>query len=156
MTLKKHSLTSDHIASRIKSVEYRKVGLKTTVCLITLVNGFEIVATSGCVDPDNYDPEIGRRIARENAVKKIWELEGYLLQQRINDQGRADQVMTLDYQAIAKGIIQTTNIMDTMCHPDRNQWERVSDQDPVAVDHIAGTIKKGIHKQLQTVDHADH
>ena len=65
----------------------------------------------------------------------------------------ADRFMILDYRAIAKGIIQTTNIMDTMCHPDRNHWERVSDQDSGAVDHIAGTIKKAIFKQLQTIDH---
>ena len=84
-------LTPEHISDCVADVQMRKMGLKTTVCLITLTNGFEIVGTSGCVDPDNYDFNIGAEIARKNAIDKIWELEGYLLQQRIYDQGHADR-----------------------------------------------------------------
>ena len=54
-----------------------------TVCLLTLKNGFSTVGSSACASPLNFDPDIGRRIARFNAREKIWPLEGYLLKQRI-------------------------------------------------------------------------
>lgn len=53
---------------------------KTTVVILKLKNGFEVVGTSGCVDPKNYDHEIGKKYARERAIQKVWELEAYKLQ----------------------------------------------------------------------------
>ena len=48
-------------------------------------NGFVVTGESACASPENFDPEIGRKIARQNAVAKIWPLEGYLLKQRFNE-----------------------------------------------------------------------
>lgn len=73
-------LTQEDIEATIVSEEYTKMGKKTTVCLLTLRNGFEITGTSGCVDPANFDEAIGRKFAKEQAVEKIWQLEGYRLQ----------------------------------------------------------------------------
>ncbi len=73
-------ITQDHIDSLVASEKFERIGPKTTLCLLTLVNGFEIVGTSGVVNPDNYDATIGNSIAKENAIEKIWELEGYRLQ----------------------------------------------------------------------------
>ena len=56
-----------------------------TVCLLTLKNGFTVSGESACASPENFDAEIGRKIARENARNKIWPLEGYLLKQRLHD-----------------------------------------------------------------------
>ena len=56
-----------------------------TFCVLVLRNGFTVTGESACASPDNFDPEIGRKIARENAVNKIWMLEGYLLKQRLHD-----------------------------------------------------------------------
>lgn len=53
-----------------------------TICVLVLRNGFTVVGESACVSPENYDAEIGRKVARANAVLKIWPLEGYLLKQR--------------------------------------------------------------------------
>jgi hypothetical protein len=50
---------------------------------MVLRNGFTVTGESACASPENFDPEIGRKIARENAVNKIWMLEGYLLKQRL-------------------------------------------------------------------------
>ncbi|HGK4331911.1 TPA: Gp49 family protein [Klebsiella pneumoniae] len=50
-----------------------------TFCVLVLRNGFTVTGESACASPENFDPEIGRKIARENAVNKIWMLEGYLL-----------------------------------------------------------------------------
>lgn len=54
-----------------------------TVCLLELRNGFNVVGTSACASIENFDEELGRALARENARDKIWMLEGYLLKQRL-------------------------------------------------------------------------
>jgi len=46
-------------------------------------NGFTLIGRAACVDPANFDLEIGRRVAREMAAKTLWQLEGYLLQQEL-------------------------------------------------------------------------
>lgn len=57
-----------------------------TFCVLVLKNGFTVTGESACASPENFDPEIGRKIARENAVNKIWILEGYLLKQKLSEQ----------------------------------------------------------------------
>jgi hypothetical protein len=57
-----------------------------TFCVLTLRNGFTVTGESACASPENFDAEIGRKIARQNAVQKIWPLEGYLLKHRLNEQ----------------------------------------------------------------------
>ena len=54
---------------------------KCVVCEITLENGFTVRGESACVSIANFDQEIGDRISFENARDKIWQLEGYLLQE---------------------------------------------------------------------------
>jgi len=54
-----------------------------TICVLTLKNGFTIVGKSACASPENYDAEIGGKIAREDARKQIWALEGYLLRSKL-------------------------------------------------------------------------
>jgi len=57
-----------------------KMGEKTTVVCAKLPNGFEVVETSGCVDPENYDHELGVSICKKRLVDRLWMLEGYRLQ----------------------------------------------------------------------------
>jgi len=57
-----------------------------TICVLVLRNGFTVTGESACASPENFDAEIGRKIARENAVNKIWMLEGYLLKQKLSEQ----------------------------------------------------------------------
>ncbi|WP_175716576.1 Gp49 family protein [Burkholderia anthina] len=56
-----------------------------TFCVLVLRNGFTVTGESACASPENYDVELGRKIARQNAITKIWQLEGYLLKQRLHD-----------------------------------------------------------------------
>lgn len=58
-------------------------GTTTTVCCLTLRNGFDTIGTSAAASPKNFDEEIGRKIARANARNKIWELEGYRLKEQL-------------------------------------------------------------------------
>lgn len=54
-----------------------------TVCLLTLINGFNVSGESAAASIENFDVEIVRKIAKDNARNKIWALEGYLLKQKI-------------------------------------------------------------------------
>jgi hypothetical protein len=54
-----------------------------TFCVLTLRNGFTVTGESACASPENFDAEIGRKIARTNAVQKIWPLMGYELKCRL-------------------------------------------------------------------------
>lgn len=55
-----------------------------TFCVLVLKNGYTVTGESACASPENFDKEMGRKIARQNAVSKIWPLEGYLLKQRLS------------------------------------------------------------------------
>lgn len=57
-----------------------------TFCVLVLKNGFTVTGESACASPENFDAEIGRKIARENAINKIWMLEGYLLKQKLSEE----------------------------------------------------------------------
>jgi len=57
-----------------------------TFCVLVLKNGFTVTGESACASPENFDAEIDRKIARENAVNKVWMLEGYLLKQRLHEE----------------------------------------------------------------------
>lgn len=54
-----------------------------TICALSLRNGFIVTGESAAASPANFDPAIGRKIARENARNKIWALEGYLLRSKL-------------------------------------------------------------------------
>lgn len=60
-----------------------------TLCVLTLKNGFTVTGESASASPENFDEEIGRKIARDNAKNKIWALEGYILKQKLYEAGAA-------------------------------------------------------------------
>ncbi len=54
-----------------------------TFCVLVLSNGFTVTGESACASPENFDAEIGRKIARQNAVAKIWPLLGFRLRDKL-------------------------------------------------------------------------
>lgn len=56
-----------------------------TFCVIELNNGFTVTGESACASPENFDAELGRKIARANAIQKIWPLMGYALKQSLSN-----------------------------------------------------------------------
>ena len=58
---------------------------KVMVCELTLRNGFTVRGDAATVSIENFDEDIGRKVSREDARSKVWELEGYLLQQRLHE-----------------------------------------------------------------------
>ncbi len=58
-------------------------GTTCTVAALTLRNGFVVVGKSASASPENFDAEIGKKIARDDARAQIWALEGYLLREKL-------------------------------------------------------------------------
>jgi hypothetical protein len=54
-----------------------------TFCVLVLRNGFTVTGESACASPENFDAEVGRKIAFENAKQKMWPLMGYALRERL-------------------------------------------------------------------------
>ena len=54
-----------------------------TFCVLVLRNGFTVTGESACANPENFDADIGRNIARQNAVQKIWPLMGFELRTKL-------------------------------------------------------------------------
>lgn len=79
-------LTPEWIDSVIVAEQfYVFPGTMMTVCALTLRNGFQVVGESAAASPENFNEEIGRKIARSKARDRIWQLEGYLLRQKLYD-----------------------------------------------------------------------
>lgn len=56
-----------------------------TMCVLVLKNGFTVTGESACASPENFDAELGRKIARTNAINKVWPLMGYALKQQLHE-----------------------------------------------------------------------
>ena len=77
-----------------------------TFCVLVLRNGFTVTGESACASPENFDAQIGRKIARTNAVAKIWPLLGFRLRDKLSHVPRTlyrdaatGQLVTEDYAA---------------------------------------------------------
>ncbi len=80
--MKKNTVTQEQISAIMaaSSIVTLKVGEKSTVVCVTLPSGFVIIESSSCVDPENYDHELGSNLCLKKIEDKIWMLEGYKLQ----------------------------------------------------------------------------
>ena len=61
-----------------------------TFCVLVLCNGFAVTGESYCADAERFDAETGRKIARQNAINKVWPLMGYELKARLAKGGSAE------------------------------------------------------------------
>lgn len=83
-------VTVEGINEKIKGITtYQLPDTTITIAVITLENGFTVTGESACADPANFDAEIGKEMAVNNAFDKIWPLEGYLLKEKLFREGLA-------------------------------------------------------------------
>lgn len=75
-------VTPEQITSRIAVVRYARLDGTVTLCTIILDNHYSVRGESACVDPANFDAEIGNKIAYDDAFRKLWPLFGFLLAER--------------------------------------------------------------------------
>lgn len=82
----KTKLTPQDINDVIVDEEYyRFPGTTVTLCCLTLENGYNVIGKSATLSMENFNETIGQDIARTDAVRQIWELEGYLLKQHLSE-----------------------------------------------------------------------
>jgi hypothetical protein len=84
-------VTKDAIEAAIARVDYHVLpgnevspGERVTICQITLHNGFDVRGESACVDPANFDKDLGEHYSYEDAFKKLWPLFGFALAERLH------------------------------------------------------------------------
>ena len=98
----KAELQSDGVAANA----YEEIGMQPlkllTFCVLVLRNGFTVHGVSACASPENYNEEIGQRIARENAEREIWPLLGYALREKLARPVLTDADAAADFLANVK------------------------------------------------------
>jgi Phage protein (N4 Gp49/phage Sf6 gene 66) family len=84
-----NNILVEHYTTADKAFEGSPFGIlppleHLTLCVIVLKNGFIVTGESACASPENFDAEIGRKIARGNAINKVWPLMGYALKESLS------------------------------------------------------------------------
>jgi hypothetical protein len=80
-------VTKESIEEKIKDVQYMSplvMGGAMTICFITMKNGWVSHGVSATASIGNFDEEIGKHYAYENAFRPLWQLEGYLLREKLS------------------------------------------------------------------------
>lgn len=78
------TVTIEHLESLITREYYHVIpDTTTTICVLTVKNGFTVFGKSACVAAENFNKEEGELIARKDALSQLWSLEGYLLRQNL-------------------------------------------------------------------------
>lgn len=76
-------VTLNSMEAKIVSENYTVVDGILTLCTIKMRNGFYVVGESAPASPENFNADLGRRFARENAIRQLWKLEGYALREKL-------------------------------------------------------------------------
>lgn len=83
------AVTLPDILNKVKRAVYTILpDTTTTVCQLFMENGYVVLGTSACVDPAKFNKAVGEKYAYEDAVNKVWPLEGYLLAEEIFKRGQ--------------------------------------------------------------------
>jgi hypothetical protein len=83
-----HYFTANEAVNGVEEVPPKTPLDLLTFCVLVLKNGFTVTGESACASPENFDAEIGKRIARQNAEQKIWPLMGYALKQDLYESSK--------------------------------------------------------------------
>lgn len=76
-------VTLDSMEAKIETEQYTVIDNILTLCVIKMRNGFYVVGESAPASPANFNADLGRKFARENAVRKLWAFEGYALREKL-------------------------------------------------------------------------
>lgn len=106
-----NTVTKEEVMANMKDVVCRTeevFGKPVTNVSVRMKNGFTLHETTTCVDPENYDEKIGKRICLQRIEEKIWFLLGYALQDRLASEskskpsGKKQNAAKLDMVSISK------------------------------------------------------
>jgi hypothetical protein len=77
-------VTLESMEAKIESETYTMIDGILTLCTLKMVNGFYVTGESAPASPANFNAELGRKFARENAIRQLWKLEGYALREKLS------------------------------------------------------------------------
>ena len=85
-------VTKEALQAKIASIDYVVMpDGRTTVCQLTMQNGFTVRGESSCVSVENFNKELGEKYAYEKAFDAAWAFEGYLLAELRHREARGDE-----------------------------------------------------------------
>lgn len=115
-TLPERKLTKEFLESEIDKVEYNRFGETNTHCTITTKSGFSFTGESACVDPNNFNQEIGEQVAYDNAFEKMWLPYGFWLHKALAE---------TDYQS---KLNEAQNLIDSYSKRETTWQDRVCEE----------------------------
>lgn len=116
-------ILKEDVENFIVDVETMKVGDKTTVVNAHTRSGFDMVRHSSCVDPKNYDDELGKKYALEEVVNDLWGHLGFVLQwakfgiigNNLEDKYSADMIKLIkEYKGVANNTTELANFINNV------------------------------------------
>jgi hypothetical protein len=86
MQKSKHRVTLENLLGKIVHEDYihPEMAPHMTIAVLMTANGFVLVGKAAPADPANFDEALGRKFAKEDAIRQLWALEGYLLCERLS------------------------------------------------------------------------
>lgn len=97
-----------------------------TFCVLVLRNGFIVTGESACASPENFDAEVGRKIARANAINKVWPLMGYELRSKLQEQATQMERIARICHEVNRAYCQSLGDMSQPYWHDAPEWQRSS------------------------------
>ena len=82
----KNTVTIDDVKANMQDIIVRTLvdfEKPTTYVTVRMLNGFTLRESATCIDPTNYDEEIGKQVCLKRLEDKVWLLLGYQLQEEI-------------------------------------------------------------------------
>jgi len=88
LEIRRTRVTLSDIQDKIKHVSYAVLPeTTTTLCVMTMKNGYVVLGTSACADPSMFNKAVGEQYSYGDAIEKLWPLEGYLLREEMFGKG---------------------------------------------------------------------
>lgn len=135
----KYGLTKAQLESKIKQVDYAMFGSTGTHCAITLHNGYVVTGESACIDPEQFNLEIGKKIAYEQAFEKLWMLLGYGEKQRWYEETQLPlkEVIELELNALdaKRAKLKTFLSKGQLFFVSNEEWELLQKQAEVMAEY---------------------
>jgi hypothetical protein len=77
----RYDLTADKaVGPDVPQVEPLKL---LSICILVMKNGFTVIGKSAPASPANFNTELGRKLAYEDAIRQLWPLMGFALRDRL-------------------------------------------------------------------------
>lgn len=119
-------VTLEGVLAKVKGEEFFRVGPTLTICVLTLENGAHMTGESACVAVENFDEELGRKIAKDKAISKAMELEGYLLREKLyRNMGRRLSIARVCHE-VNRAYCESLGDMSQPKWEDAPSWQRDS------------------------------